>query len=72
MAATGTASIAISRSTMLSVTLMPTLVSQRLPLETLSARFGHPSSISAITKNTPRKTTSRITPSLWPMKPSMS
>ena len=26
---------------MLSVTLMPTLVSQRLPLETLSARFGH-------------------------------
>src|SRR6188474_2933028 len=61
MAATGTASIAISLSTALAATLMPTLVSQRRFFDAVSLRFGHNSSISAISRKTPRNTANRIT-----------
>src|SRR4029078_3543223 len=62
MAATGTASIDISLSTALAATLMPTLVSQRRFLDAMSLRFGHNSSISAISRKTLRNTGNRITP----------
>ena len=55
-----------------SVTLMPRLVSQRRPLEATERRFGAASSISAMTTNTKANTARRITPSLWPRRPSMA
>ena len=48
MAAIGTASIAISRSSTVPAALMPILVSQRFRFDTISLRLGHSSSISAI------------------------
>ena len=71
MAATGTASMAISLSSRVPAALMPILVSQRFRFDTISLRLGHKSSISAIARNTLANTASLMGPSLWPMRPSM-
>jgi len=50
---------------------MPRLVSQRGALEALSLRFGRMSSIAVMRRNTPAKAARRISPSLWPRRPSI-